>query len=102
MMLFFSLFLKFFNYVRQQSSSELMDAHDSNDSDGGVKHISKFAQYYEIVPKTQSPDDPVGRPLVHKSALQQTTGSSSVNLAPRYWFTADERNQTTHSRLIIL
>lgn len=40
-----------------------------------VMNISKFAQFYEIVPNSLGPNDAIGKPLVHISAVQQTTGS---------------------------
>jgi len=39
-----------------------------------VTRISKYAQYYHIDSTSQGPDDAVGKPLVHKSAIQQATG----------------------------
>lgn len=44
--------------------------------DKNVKNTSKYAQYYHITPNSQSFDDTVGKPLVHKSAIQQTTGNT--------------------------
>lgn len=37
-------------------------------------NISKYAQYYKINLNSENSDNAVGRPLVHKSAVQQTTG----------------------------
>jgi len=52
----------------------MMDEHNLINVNNPATHISKYAQYYHIVPNSQSPDDAVGKPLVHKSAIQQTTG----------------------------
>ncbi|XP_050420003.1 xanthine dehydrogenase isoform X2 [Adelges cooleyi] len=38
--------------------------------------VPKYAQYFQITPHSQSLDDPVGRPFVHASAKQQTTGEA--------------------------
>lgn len=43
---------------------------------GIFKNELKFAQYYQIARNSKNPIGAVGRPLVHKSALQQTTGYS--------------------------
>lgn len=42
--------------------------------DNAAASISKYAQYYHVDPNSQSSDDAIGKPLVHKSALEQTTG----------------------------
>lgn len=39
-----------------------------------VNDAFEYAQYYQIIGNSQNPNDAVGRPLVHRSALQQTTG----------------------------
>jgi len=54
----------------------MIDVHNLINGNDAVTHISKYAQYYHIVPNSQSPDDAVGKPLVHKSAIQQTTGNT--------------------------
>lgn len=39
-----------------------------------INNMFKYAQYCHISPNSQGPHDAVGKPLVHKSAIQQTTG----------------------------
>lgn len=75
MLYFFSLFFKFYHYVSNQLSWKMIEAHNLINDNNPTTHISKYAQYYHIVPNSQSPDDAVGKPLVHKSATQQTTGN---------------------------
>jgi len=53
----------------------MIDEHNLSNGNNAITHISKYAQYYHIDPKSQDPDDPVGKPLVHKSAIEQTTGN---------------------------
>lgn len=53
----------------------MIDVHSLINGNNPGTHISKYAQYYHIVPNSQCPDDAVGKPLVHKSAIQQTTGN---------------------------
>lgn len=72
-MLFFSLFFKFYLYVSKQLGLQMIDV--QNDSNTHVVNISKYAQYYHIDPKSQSPNGAIGKPLVHKSAIQQATGN---------------------------
>lgn len=47
---------------------------DCDMNEDAARVSNKYAQYYRIVSNSQDPDDAVGRPLVHKSAVQQTTG----------------------------
>jgi hypothetical protein len=47
--------------------------HVENNYNAAVS-ISKYAQYYQINPNSQNSDDAIGKPLVHKSAIEQTTG----------------------------
>lgn len=62
--------------MSQQLGFEIINA--TNDVSCSVKNIPKYAQYYRIpLNDSQSPSDAVGRPIVHKSALLQTTGKSS-------------------------
>jgi len=53
----------------------MIDEHNLSNGNNAITYISKYAQYYHIDPNSQDPDDAVGKPLVHKSALQQTTGN---------------------------
>lgn len=53
----------------------MMDVHNLTNGNNSPTHISKYAQFYHIAPNSQSPDVAVGKPLVHKSAIQQTTGN---------------------------
>lgn len=74
LVLIFSFFFKFYHYVNEKLNLEMIDEQKSINGDNNVTHTSKFAQYYKIIPNSQNPDDEVGRPIVHKSAIQQTTG----------------------------
>lgn len=80
--------------MSNQLRLDMIDVHNYNNT---VVNSSKYAQYYHIDPNSQSPNDAVGKPLVHKSALQQTTGEVLLmfknlklltihNLIIRYYF----------------
>lgn len=81
---FFSLFFKFYRYVRQRLNLGMtMGIQDDDDCNGDLSvrnEAARYAQYYQVVTDPLNPNDPVGRPLVHKSAVQQTTGTSCLNL----------------------
>ncbi|XP_025414020.1 xanthine dehydrogenase [Sipha flava] len=68
-----SLFFKFYLYVSNQL--HLGMTHVENNYNAAVS-ISKYAQYYQINPNSQNSDDAIGKPLVHKSAIEQTTGEA--------------------------
>lgn len=60
-----------------------MDIRGDGDRDGDLSvrnEAARYAQYYQVVTDLLNPNDPVGRPLVHKSAVQQTTGTSCLSL----------------------
>lgn len=71
----FSLFLKFYHYVCKKLNMETLDVYNLKNDADNVGNNSKYAQYYQIVPNSHSPDDLIGKPLVHMSAVQQTTGN---------------------------
>jgi len=54
----------------------MIDVHHLTNGNKAIKHISKYAQYYNITSNSSSPNDAVSKPLVHKSAIQQTTGKA--------------------------
>lgn len=70
----FSFFFKFYHYVTEKLRLEIIDEQKSINRDNNITNISQFAQYYKINPNSLSSDDEVGRPIVHKSAILQTTG----------------------------
>ncbi|VVC38233.1 Oxidoreductase, molybdopterin binding site,Aldehyde oxidase/xanthine dehydrogenase,FAD-binding [Cinara cedri] len=75
-----SLFFKFYNYVCEQLSLKTIDfqVNDTND-------VFKYAQYYQIVGNSQCSNDTIGKPLIHRSAIQQTTGEAVYcDDIPRY------------------
>ncbi|XP_025200769.1 xanthine dehydrogenase [Melanaphis sacchari] len=71
-----SLFFKFYLYVCNQLSSTMKDVQHLINDKNAITHISKYAQYYNIAANFPSSNDAVGKPLVHKSAIQQTTGEA--------------------------
>jgi len=54
----------------------MIDVHHLTNGNKAITYISKYAQYYNITSNSSSPNDAVGKPLVHKSAIQQTTGNT--------------------------
>jgi len=52
-----------------------VDSRNLANSDSNVVNTPEYAQYYQIVTNSLNPVDAVGKPLVHISALQQTTGN---------------------------
>lgn len=71
------MFFKFYNYVNEQLCLKKM-GQSSPISFNKITNIYKYAQYCHIIPNSQKPHDAVGRPLVHKSAIQQTTGNFCI------------------------
>ncbi|XP_060840095.1 xanthine dehydrogenase isoform X2 [Rhopalosiphum padi] len=71
-----SLFFKFYLYVCNQLNLTMIDAHHLINGNNVITHNSKYAQYYNIASNSPSPNDAVGKPLVHRSAIQQTTGEA--------------------------
>ncbi|XP_048259665.1 xanthine dehydrogenase/oxidase-like [Haliotis rufescens] len=73
-----SFFFKFFVDVREK----LHGCKENTQNDTGdvtqdvTQGLSEGVQLYQAVAPEQDPDDAVGRPLVHTSALQQTTGEA--------------------------
>lgn len=74
-MLLFSLFLKFYYYVCKQLDLDTLGVKNLVNDVNNAKNTSKYAQYYQIISNSQSSDGAVGKPLVHMSAIQQTTGN---------------------------
>lgn len=66
----------------EKLSLKMTVTHNLINDNNDVKKMSKYAQYYHINPNSQSPDDAVGKPLVHKSAIQHTTGN--IKLINKY------------------
>ncbi|XP_050537664.1 xanthine dehydrogenase/oxidase isoform X2 [Daktulosphaira vitifoliae] len=67
-----SLFFKFYQYVTEHLRSEnicktkiLLET-----------TTPKYAQYFHVDPNSHNSEDPVGKPFVHASAKQQTTGEA--------------------------
>lgn len=79
MSIFFSLFLKFHYYVCKRLSFTTEDVRNLVRNKNSDTTIFKFSQYYHIDLKSSGPDDVVGKPVVHMSALQQTTGNLKKN-----------------------
>lgn len=102
-MLFFSLFLKFYHYVCKQLNLETLGVKNLFNDDNNVENTSKYAQYYHIMPSSQSSDDIVGKPLVHKSAIQQTTGNIfNINESIKLHFIVVYNNKKLVSRMRVL
>lgn len=71
----FSLFLKFYHYVCEQLHLKISGGKNVRNGHEMATRNFKYAQYYRIERNSQNPVGAVGKPLVHKSALQQTTGT---------------------------
>ncbi|CAH1792496.1 unnamed protein product [Owenia fusiformis] len=69
-----SLFLKFYLKI---NAIVLSQTDPSPDMSSVRSHpLSKASEIFEDVPPEQAAEDRVGRPMVHKAALQQTTGEA--------------------------
>ncbi|XP_048257190.1 xanthine dehydrogenase/oxidase-like [Haliotis rufescens] len=71
-----SFFFKFYTDVTQRLQQTPGGIVPSDAVKDIERRVSEGVQLYEAVPDDQDPTDAVGRPLVHTSALQQTTGEA--------------------------
>ncbi|KAF4083783.1 hypothetical protein AMELA_G00121330 [Ameiurus melas] len=76
-----SLFFKFYLTVQHKLAQEYLSVEDVRpDYASAIEncHVDSptSVQLYQVVPPGQSPDDVVGRPVMHLSALKQATGEA--------------------------
>lgn len=74
-----SLFFKGFLHITkklQSLSDQFIPKEVESAIDGFHSKEPNSAQYYQVVPKDQEPNDLLGRPIVHASALKQATGEA--------------------------
>ncbi|KAB5562555.1 hypothetical protein PHYPO_G00019190 [Pangasianodon hypophthalmus] len=76
-----SLFFKFYLTVQHKLAQEYLSVEDVRPDYASAIEICHLdspnsVQLYQVVPPGQSPDDVVGRPVMHLSALKQATGEA--------------------------
>lgn len=73
---FFRAFLTISEKLKTDFNQIQINPKDLSAINGFHTAIPKSTQFFQIVPNSQSANDPVGRPLVHASAYKQATGEA--------------------------